>query len=76
MTEVSLDPDPSWGLAVGLGPTTGEGGRLKGAPKMVNGCFSTNLEVVPTDSPHLSMLQLCTRSQDENGSHVWRTVWI
>ena len=39
----------------------------------MNGCISTNLEVVPTDSPHLivySGLRLCARSRDENGSWV------
>ena len=40
----------------------------------MNGCISTNLEVVLTDSPHqltvYSGLRLRARSQDKNGSCV------
>ena len=39
----------------------------------MNGCIRRNLEVVPTDSPQLTVycsLRLYTRSQYENGLHV------
>ena len=39
----------------------------------MNGCISTNLEVVPTDSPQLTVysgVRPRERSEDENGSRV------
>ena len=42
----------------------------------MNGCISTNLDVVPNDSPQLTVygLRLRARSQDDNGSRVGERV--